>query len=66
MHDRPDHVGAIKSALLTSLAFYGHRRTWSATPWILEQLSRLGHSGRNFVNFRGWGFDGLQVACGRT
>jgi hypothetical protein len=30
---RPDHEGAMGSALLGSLAAHGHRRTYSAAPW---------------------------------
>ncbi len=32
MHDRPDHVGAMGGASLTSLASHGHRRTGFAAP----------------------------------
>jgi ADP-ribosylglycohydrolase len=39
--DRPDHEKPVKSALLTSLASHGHRRTDSAAPWGATLLIRI-------------------------
>ena len=39
--DRPDHEKPMKSALLTSLASHGHRRTDSAAPWGATLLIRI-------------------------